>query len=92
MADDLRIPRYLNSLPQLAWWEIDEIMPSVALLGMGLMFEHLLPSLLAGLAITRVLQRVKVFKPDGYLFHLLYVLGLQNSPEFPAHFHEEFIE
>jgi conjugal transfer pilus assembly protein TraL len=90
--EDLRIPRYLNALPQLAWWEVDEAAPMVALVGVGLMMDFLLVAVLIGFTITRILARLKLYKPDGYLFHYLYTIGLTECPEFPSYLIDEFVE
>ncbi len=69
---ETRIPRYLNSLPQLLWWEIDEVLVLAAIIGLGIVYELLLLTVPLGLLLVKGMITLKAEKQAGFLIHWLW--------------------
>lgn len=73
---DIRIPRHVD-LPQLILaWTIDEILPLVVLLVVGIVTDWFVSCLALGIALLTLVRRFRESKPDGYLLYWLYWHGL----------------
>jgi len=73
--NEIAIPRYVDSQPQLFFWELDEFVPFVFFVGMGIMTGALTAMLLPAFGITYVFARFKGNSLDGVLLHLGYWSG-----------------
>ncbi|MFH0810111.1 MAG: type IV conjugative transfer system protein TraL [Pseudomonadota bacterium] len=67
-----RIPRYLDSMPQILFWELDDMMFLVSGVFMGIGTGHVLIGMLLGALATRYYARAKEQHLPGYLVHWLY--------------------
>lgn len=73
---EIRIPRHVD-LPQLILaWTIDEILPVLVLLVVGIATDWFFSCLALGIALMQLVRRFRESKPDGYLLHWLYWHGL----------------
>lgn len=81
MADQeqLSLPRAIDDPPQLMLWSADELMPMLTCVGIGIMINHFFVMLFVGVALWRLLRRFKDSRPDGYMLHFVYWLGLVLS-------------
>jgi len=70
------IPRYLDNPPQILFWESDELVPIVALAGVGIVTGTLTYCLVAAYVLHKVFMRFKSRHMRGYLWHLGYRIGL----------------
>lgn len=73
-----KIPRYLDSPRQLFFWEIDEVIPLLACIGVGLVMEFLGYSILIGLVLTKIVKALKRGKIEGVMFHLAHYYGVMQ--------------
>jgi conjugal transfer pilus assembly protein TraL len=76
MEFETRIPRYLNSQPQILWWEMDEIIVIVAGIGLGIVLELLIVTVPLGLLAARLLARVKAQHGQGWIIHYAWWRGI----------------
>ncbi len=76
MEFETRIPRYLNSQPQILWWEIDEIIIIITAIGLGVVFEALIVTVPLGLLAARTLGRVKAQHGHGWIIHSAWWRGI----------------
>ncbi len=70
------IPRFIDSQYQLFWWEMDELVPLIVFIGVGIIFEVLLYAMIAGGLLMVRFSRFKLARLDGVLIHLAYWFGL----------------
>jgi len=76
MDHGVQIPRYIDSLPQVAWFEVDELLG----LFLGFLFGILLHAfgtcVLIGAFSVFLLRKTKTGRNAGYLFHWLWWYGI----------------
>ena len=53
------IPRYLDSLPQIFWWEIDELAVLFVCIFLGIVTKFLTYLIVVGIVSTLVLSKMK---------------------------------
>ena len=83
-------PQYLSNPLQVLWFESDELAVIVFCFVLALVYGGLV--WLGFLAGPYLYHRTKQNKPRGYLFHLLYTVGLLKMEGYPSHFEQEFRE
>lgn len=71
-----KIPKYINALPQILWWEIDEFTFFLIGVTMGIVTNHSFIGAVIGFVLARVYMRMKYSRQPGFLFHWLYAKGL----------------
>ena len=78
--NEVDIPRYVDSQPQLFFWEIDEAVIFIGLLGCGIAIGgwFTLLSITAGYYAVKAFKRFKNGALDGILLHLCYWLGVMS--------------
>jgi conjugal transfer pilus assembly protein TraL len=79
--DSVRIPAYVDELPQVWFWEIDEAIFIMLGLSVGLLINWMFWGTVTGLAIASVFGRFKQGQNRGLLLHMAYwygVLPFQN--------------
>ena len=79
---EIRLPRHVDMPQLIIAWTIDEVLPVVALLILGIFTEYFFTCLIAGVGLMQVVRRFRESKPDGYLLHWLYWHGMvpMNAP------------
>lgn len=63
------IPRYLDSPPQILWFEIDELLFLLIAIVVGIVSQTLTYCLLAGLASVVILSKMKTGQSEGLILH-----------------------
>lgn len=86
----VRIPRYIDELPQILWWEIDEVCLFTGLFGIGIIMGSTVIGLIAGVVSAYILQKLKSGRGGEYFMHWGYWNGF--IPLKPGSHHEEFME
>ncbi len=76
--DLVQIPRYVDSQMQILFWEIDEVVPVVALMGVGIMTDTMLYMVGVMVVVWKLFGRFKNSNLDGILMHLAYANGISN--------------
>ncbi|AOZ11202.1 type IV conjugative transfer system protein TraL [Cupriavidus malaysiensis] len=74
---DVNIASHLDALPQLIWFEVDELFPFFICLFVGIYFKIMTPMLVAGVVGSMWYMRQKRDAPRGGLFHMFYYFGLR---------------
>ena len=74
------IPRYVDSQPQLLFWELDEAIIFVGCLASGIALGgyFTLVSMAMGVAVVKLFRRFKNGALDGILLHLCYWAGFMG--------------
>jgi len=90
----VKIPRYIDTQPQILWWELDEVILLVLALFAGIMTRELTYFLLGGFIATYFMAKLKSGKSKGYVFHLFYWLGIPSFQfrGLPPGHRREFLE
>lgn len=83
-------PQYLSNPIQVLWFEPDELAVFLSGFVFGMVYGGVAWLML--LAAPPLYSRLKKSKPRGYLFHLLYILGLCRMVGYPSYFEKEFQE
>lgn len=71
----VRIPRYVDNPMQVALWELDEIIPFCACLGLGLVLHQSMYMMAIGLFFSNIMIRAKRSNLRGVLSHMGYWNG-----------------
>ncbi|MFN3263266.1 MAG: type IV conjugative transfer system protein TraL [Aquificaceae bacterium] len=88
-----RIPRYVNALPQILWWEIDEFAFFLGGVVVGILTNHSFLGALIGIILSRTYMKLKYAKQAGFLFHWLYAKGLYGKKGLlPEYWIKELVE
>lgn len=77
--EPVKLPTYVDEPHQFLLWSADEIIPLLTLFVMGVIFEQIIAFTCVGLVLTSVYKKYKASRPDGFLLHLLYWVGLMPS-------------
>lgn len=82
--DLVRIPRYVDSQMQILFWEIDEVVPVVALMGVGIMTDTMVYMFFVMFIVWKLFGKFKNRNLDGILMHMAYANGISNlNKRFP---------
>jgi conjugal transfer pilus assembly protein TraL len=73
---ELEFPRHLNDPPTVLIWRLDDLMPVVLGISVGILVDWFFPFLLAGIAFSYGYRRFRDSKPDGFILHRLYWWGI----------------
>lgn len=77
MSDhEIKMPRTLDDPPQILLWSADELVPVILSILFGVITANFFLFLLLGLVVWRLMRRFKDSRPEGYMLHLLYWIGL----------------
>lgn len=73
----VRIPEYIDNLPQILAWETDELAPAIVLMLVGYSTGTLTWCILTAFGIHKFVVQYKESHMRGYLFHrFLYRFGI----------------
>lgn len=81
MEEGVRIPRGLDSPPQLLLWQVDELSPVIAGMIIGIAIEQLIICIFIGFLMVKVYKKLRDGRPDGYPIHFLYWFGVIPGAE-----------
>ncbi len=73
---EARIPHYIDDPPQFLFWELDEAIPVLAGMGIGIMLNSMICYGAAGLVVSRIVARLKKGKHQNFMIHWLYWQGV----------------
>lgn len=73
---EIEMPKYVDSMLQVLWWEADEFVIAATILGVGIMFHKFLYPILAIYPIMKIMTKLKRQSLDGAALHALYATGL----------------
>jgi len=88
------IPRHIDSLPQILWFELDELVIFLSFFGFGLFTRHVVEMLAMGFIAVYAVFKLKSGRSEGILFHWLWWQGLPliKFRRCPEAFFREFAE
>lgn len=79
--EEVEMPDYVDSQPQLFFWELDEVIVYVLTMIVGIITRELTIMLIVGFVIVYIFSGWKMKQLDGILAHLAFhwgVLGLNK--------------
>lgn len=86
------LPKYLNALPQILWWELDELAFLAVFTTIGIMANAQLIGAGFGFFVTKIYSKLKQRKQPGFLKHFLYSLGLYGMKgKYPEYYVKEIM-
>jgi conjugal transfer pilus assembly protein TraL len=74
--EKIKLPKSIDEPDQFLLWSTDEFIPLATFMILGMFFRQLLLCFLLGLGMVQIYKKFKYSRPDGYLLHLLYWIGL----------------
>lgn len=72
----VKIPRYIDDPMQVLLWELDDVLPFLAMFGLGLLLHKLLPMAVIGYFASRYVMKMKAANLRGLLEHTGFWFGL----------------
>ena len=66
------IPKYIDSPPQILWWELDEVVILIICIFAGIIARELTTLLCVGIISTAIISRMKRGKSEGIVLHWCY--------------------
>lgn len=69
-------PHGLDDPPEVLIWSINDIVPLVVGVALGIVIEQLLICLTAGLLAVYFYRKYRDSRPDGHVFHAMYWFGI----------------
>ena len=85
-----KFPETLSLLPQVAFWEIDEVLVFFIFFGVGY-FTHWSICLSAPFAMYYYIK-AKKNQPRGFMQHMMYRFGKAELEGYPSYFENHFVE
>lgn len=73
------IPQNIDDPVQFFFWEMDEVIPVFAGLGLGILMNALITYLIVGLAASRLVATLKKGKHQNFMVHWLYWHGVPGA-------------
>ncbi len=83
-------PRYLYRPLQVLWWEVDEFAIVMIFFTLALIYGSFFWLLM--IAVPYGYSKFKKNYPRGFIFHLLWFIGLLDFHGYPTAFEKEFFE
>jgi conjugal transfer pilus assembly protein TraL len=77
--EPVRLPTKVDEAHQFLLWSSDEMIPLLTLFIIGILLEQALLFTAIGFFLTSIYKKYKNSRPDGYLLHYLYWVGLVPS-------------
>lgn len=74
----VKMPKHIDAPMQVAFWEIDEVAPMIALMALGILTGTLTYMFILMFVATKLYQRYKSTARRGAVLHLMYWHGLYN--------------
>lgn len=75
---ELRFPTYASQSARLLIWTPDQVIPAATMFGVGIVTGMLTYTVPVGLLLSWAYTKYSAGKPDGYLIHKAYWLGLYS--------------
>jgi len=87
------VPKYINALPQILWWELDEFALFLGGVVLGILTNHSFLGAFAGFMLARAYMKLKYKRQAGFMFAWLYSKGLWGKKGvIPEYWIKEFVE
>lgn len=81
--DYVKIPRMVNELMQVGFWEVDEALLIVLGIFTGVVTQNFLLGLFGGFILSGIFAKYKQGKNRGFLVHLIYWYGFAPAKGSP---------
>ena len=78
----VEIPQWIDSFPQIMWFEVDEITPFIFCVASGSFLHMMTPMLLLGVFVTWIYLKHKRNSLDGSLLHMMFWGGFMSLNRF----------
>lgn len=75
-SEGVDIPAGIDDAPQVLLWNVNEMAPIILGLVLGMITGNAAIFTGIGLLATQIYRRVSASKPDGFMIHMLYWMGL----------------
>jgi len=84
MSMEISMPEFVDDLPQILWWELDEFAGGIGLFGVGLMMHHMMWGLIAAFFVLPFIKKMKGDGLNGAAMQVICATGImQFNKEFP---------
>lgn len=91
-AINYKIPKDLDKLPVVLFWEVDEFGMLVASMFIGLIIRHAIITVGLTFILIMYYRRLKQKKHKGFIMHFLYKIGVMTPPNIPPYHIKEFTD
>lgn len=79
MGEPVKIPTMIDQPETILLWEADEFVPVAVLFVLGFIVKQIILSIILGYVFTKVIRKYKDVRPDGFMLHWLYWIGISSE-------------
>lgn len=76
---EIEIPRHIDDPHQFLLWSADEVVPFFSVLMIGIFLGQVFIFAVLAYFVLKLFRRFRDGRPDGYLLHVLYWVGIVPS-------------
>jgi len=77
--EPVKMPTRVDEPKQFLIWTVDEVIPILSMIGVGVVLEQVFLCMLVGWVLAYFYKKYKNSRPDGFIFHAFYWFGLMPS-------------
>jgi len=70
------LPRHVDAPQRFLLWTVDQAIPFLLIVGLGIFLNMLMLSIIAGVAVSYYFNRYKESRSDGYIRHMFWWYGM----------------
>jgi conjugal transfer pilus assembly protein TraL len=70
------MPKYVDDPPTVMLWRVDDLVPVVLMLIIGILVDRLPLFLLLGVLLVRLYSKFRESRADGFALHWMYWIGM----------------
>lgn len=73
------LPRHVDAPQRFLLWTVDQAIPFLLIVGLGIFLNMLMLSIIIGIALSYYFNRYKESRSDGYIKHMFWWYGMAST-------------
>ncbi len=79
MSEPIQMPNEIDKPDRMLMWSIDELIPVLALFGLGIVFGMLMYSLITIFIFLKFYRRFQEGSSEGFMYHFIWWFGFDGT-------------